>query len=431
MASIGELIAAAWRSMTTLRAKTQYEGREVDVFVHDVPRSDFDTLTPGALWATQPHLRTVVDFRARNLSQLTLQLFERTPNGRRRVRDGDVARALRRPNPYMTGTELIYDLMATRDLFDTAYWFVYDGSAGREIVPFPPEWVTPTADFWSASSYRIQPPGTDAWIDISSDNVIAFRGYTPSSLTATPVSKVDTLRDILAAQAHSWRHRINLWLRGTQTGGYVSRPADAPQWDDSARKRFLRMFEAFNGAKAEKSGGVALLEDGMKLESTAFKSADEQWAESVKLSLETVAQVFQVNPTMVGVLDNANYSNVQAFNRQLYTNALGPDIALLEDRINGFVLPLLGAPDTYYVKFNVEAKMRGSFEEQTNAMSTAIGSAWMTRNEGRALLDMSPIEGGDELVVPLNVVEGGQASPRDGKAAITQRKEASDAHEAV
>lgn len=167
----------------------------------------------------------------------------------------------------------------------------------------------------------------------------------------------------------------------------------------------------------------------MKLESTAFKSADEQWAESVKLSLETVAQVYQVNPTMVGVLDNANYSNVQAFNRQLYTNALGPDIALLEDRINGFVLPMLGAPDTYYVKFNVESKLRGSFEEQTNAMSTAIGSAWMTRNEGRALLDMPPIEGGDELIVPLNVIEGGQASPRDGKAALTHRKEASDANQ--
>lgn len=240
MASIGELIASAWRSMTTVRARTRYEGRDVDVFVHDVPRTDFAAMTPGALWGSQPHLRTVVDFRARNLSQLKLQLFERTPNGRQRVREGDVSRILRRPNPYMTGTELIYDLVATRDLFDTAYWFVYEGKSGREIVPFPPEWVTPTADFWSASSYRIQPPGTNAWIDVKSDQVIAFRGYTPSSLTAAPVSKVDTLRDILAAQSHSWRHRINLWLRGAQTGGYISRPSDAPSWDDSARKRFLR-----------------------------------------------------------------------------------------------------------------------------------------------------------------------------------------------
>ena len=37
----------------------------------------------------------------------------------------------------------------------------------------------------------------------------------------------------------------------------------------------------------------------------------------------------------------------------------------------------------------------------------------MTRNEARADNNLPPVEGGDELIVPLNVVEGGQASPQD------------------
>jgi hypothetical protein len=37
----------------------------------------------------------------------------------------------------------------------------------------------------------------------------------------------------------------------------------------------------------------------------------------------------------------------------------------------------------------------------------------MTRNEARATQNLPAIEGGDELIVPLNVVEGGQASPQD------------------
>lgn len=37
----------------------------------------------------------------------------------------------------------------------------------------------------------------------------------------------------------------------------------------------------------------------------------------------------------------------------------------------------------------------------------------MTRNEARADNDMPPLDGGDELIVPLNVIEGGQASPQD------------------
>lgn len=37
----------------------------------------------------------------------------------------------------------------------------------------------------------------------------------------------------------------------------------------------------------------------------------------------------------------------------------------------------------------------------------------MTRNEARAANNLPRVEGGDELITPLNVTEGGQASPRD------------------
>ena len=175
------------------------------------------------------------------------------------------------------------------------------------------------------------------------------------------------------------------------------------------------MFDAFTGDKGPRAGGVPILEDGMTIERTSFNSADEQWAESVKISLETVAQVYRINPTMVGVLDAANYSNMREFNRSLYTNSLGPDIKMIEDRLNAFVLPLLGADEGAFVKFNVEAKLRGSFEEQTAVMSTAVGGPWMTRNEARRLQDMPAIgDAGDALITPLNVIVGGQASPQDG-----------------
>src|SRR5690625_7133295 len=86
----------------------------------------------------------------------------------------------------------------------------------------------------------------------------------------------------------------------------------------------------------------------------------------------------------------------------------------MEERITEFVLPLLDAPDDQFVKLNVESMLRGSFEEQAKIMSTSTGGPWMTRNEARALMDMSPLDEGDELIVPKNVSEGGQASPQDG-----------------
>lgn len=412
--AFGRLVASLQRFAQPAALKTTFMGREVDYAQHDMraPR-DPQNMTVEDLWATQPHLRTVIDFRARNIAQLGVQLFEADGEQRARVRGTEVSKLLGRPNPYMTGYDLIYDLVATRSLYDTAYWFIMEGEAGKVIHPFPPAWVTPLADsHFGPRSYRVQVPGVDRYVDVPGDNVVEFRGWTPTpSLTTS--SPVETLRMVLEEQHSSRKHRLQLWRRNGRVGSYIARPKDAAPWDDTARRRFMDMFTAFTGDNA-KAGGVPILEDGMELKRNAFTSADEQWAESVKISLETVAQVYQVNPTMVGVLEGTNYSNMKEFNRALYRTSLGPDIVQIEERITEFVLPLLDAPDDQFVKLNVESMLRGSFEEQAKIMSTSTGGPWMTRNEARALMDMSPLDEGDELIVPKNVSEGGQASPQDG-----------------
>src|SRR5690625_5821080 len=70
-------------------------------------------------------------------------------------------------------------------------------------------------------------------------------------------------------------------------------------------------------------------------------------------------------------------------------------------------------PDLYYAEFNIGQKLNGSFEEQAAVMQTLVGAPIMTRNEGRGRFNLPAVEGGDELIVPLNVIEGGQASPTD------------------
>lgn len=401
------------------RFRTTFMGRTVEAFVNPSGSSP-ENMSVEDLWRTQPHLRTVVDFRAANIAQLGLQLFSTDGNDeRKRDRTSVAAEVLRKPNPHMTGSELIYDLVATKSLYDTAYWFIGVGEDGRpQIYPFPPLWVTPvTGDsMWTIEEYRLQPPGVDTIVRVPSDQVIEFKGWTPDP-TMEAQSPVETLRLLLEEQHHSRKHRIQLWRRNGRVGSYIARPKDAPSWEAGDRKRFYQMFEAFTGEKGPRAGGVPILEDGMTIEQTGFKSADEEWAESVKLSLETVAQVYRINPTMVGVLDAANYSNVREFNRSLYTNSLGPDIKMIEDRIDAFVLDKIGGSPGQFVKFNVESKLRGSFEEQAAVMSTSVGGPWMTRNEARKLSDLPALDDGEDLIVPLNVITGGQASPQDGETA--------------
>src|SRR5690554_5663895 len=134
--------------------------------------------------------------------------------------------------------------------------------------------------------------------------------------------------------------------------------------------------------------------------------------EARKLTREEVAAAYYIPPPLVGILDHATFSNIREQHKQLYQDTLGPWLTQIDEALEAQLLPEFGEDDLY-LEFNLEAKMRGSFEEQAAAASTAAGAPWMTVNEIRGRNNLPSIEGGDDLVTPLNVSVGGQASPRD------------------
>jgi HK97 family phage portal protein len=376
--------------------------------------------TPEDMWRTQPALRSVVSFRARNIAQLGLHTFQRVGESRERVRDNPVAQLLRRPNAHQTTFELIYDLVAMLDLYDRAYWALgpdANSPSGWSIRSVPAPWVVGKSggDFWGPEQWVIRPPGK-AEFKVDASAMIAFVGWSPlSSTSGTP--PIDALKQTLAEQISAQEFRLQMWKRGGRVGTYLTRPASTTKWDGVARQRFVDSFKEFT-ANGSKAGGTPLLEDGIEMKRVGFTAREEEYIESAKLAISTVASVYHVNPTMIGQLDNANFANVREFRRMLYTETLGPLIAQIEDRLNAFLVPQLTDDDGVYVEFNIGEKLQGSFEEQAAVLSTSTGSPWMTRNEARSRNNLPAIEGGDELVTPLNVLIGGQASPQDGGTPI-------------
>lgn len=374
-------------------------------------------LTPEELYRTQPHLRIVLSFVARNVAHLGLPVFQRVSDtNRKRLRDDPVARLLSRPNATMTRFELIESLVSDLGLYDIAYWLVTEDAkapSGWSIVPIPPSWVISRTGgtVFEAAKYKIQNPGGQVR-EVDAEDMLVFHGWNPGK-PKDGTSPVDTLKQILAEQVQAWAYRQQVWQRGGRVGAVITRPA-GNDWSDTARNRFVTEWKAaWTGNGGAKAGGTPILEDGMTINRLGFSAREDEWAEVSKVALATVAGVYHVNPVMVGILDNANFSNTKEFRKMLYSETLGPTLARIEDRLNAFLVPKITNTDGVYVEFNIEEKLQGDFEEQGALLSTSTGAPWMTRNEARSLRNLPEIEGGDTLVVPLNVLVGGQASPRD------------------
>ncbi|MCF8605144.1 phage portal protein [Gordonia sp. HY442] len=379
--------------------------------------------SPLELWATQPHLRTVVDFLARNIAQLGLHAFARqTDGGRERVRDGELPLLLRKPNPEQTMFELVREIVGDLALHDIAYLLVLkveredlDGLT-HEVRSLRPSWVEGTvgADAYGVKGYIVRFPENPDALVVPADRLVVLHGWNPADarIGLTPVV---SLKHTLTEQIHAAAFRDEMWRRGGRVGSYITRPrpgAGESDWSLEARSKFQKDFAQNWSAGGSNAGGVPLLEEGMELKRVGFSAKEEQFVEANKLSLATVASVYHVNPTMVGLLDNANYANVREFRRMLYGETLGPIIKQIEERINMFLLPMLGYTDTdLYVEFNVDSRLRGSQEEQAAVASSAVGAPYITVNEYRALQNLPAIDGGDVLIQPLNVTQNGDQSP--------------------
>lgn len=376
-------------------------------------------MSPEDMYRTQPMLRTVVSFLARNVAQLGLHTFERrSDTDRARVQDSVAARLFSRPNDTKTRYEFIADLVSDLCLYDEAFVWIEHTSTGAKAHVLSPMWLVDRDKgglLTGPKNYKFSANGGRERIIVPADEMVHFHGYSPGVLHKG-VSPVIALRQLLKEQASAYNFREQLWARSGRLGGVIERPLGQDHkpltWSPEAQKRFMESWSAAYSGNGPGSGGTPVLDEGMTFRPVKFTAHEEQFVEAATLALKTVAGVYHVDPLMIGGGD-ASYAASKEARKRLYTDTLGPLLEMIQDRINTFMLPMLGEPEGHYVEFNIEEKMKGDFESQAAALQSSTGAPWMTVNEARALRNLPAMEGGDDLIVPMNVSQGGQASPTD------------------
>ena len=369
------------------------------------------------LYITQPALRAVVSFISGNVASIPIKCYVReSDTSRRRDTEGVAPVLLANPNDHTTTHELMVKTVSDLKLYGFAAWVVVpslDGPSGWTIEEIPSAWVSDitSRDGITATSYRIVNPVTKKETDIDASDVILFSDYSPEGIgNASPVN---ALKQVLAEQVSAWEYRNQVWKNGGRVSQVIERPLGA-EWSPEERERFAKSWKnRFAGSEGTDTGGTPLLEDGMKLVQTQFNAREAQWQEATRLAREDVAAVYHINPSLVWHTDSQTYASAKDSARALYAETLQPILDMLSERINAFLLPKIGAPANEYVEFDISKKLEASFEEQASVLQSSTGAPWMTRNEARARLNLPEIEGADELIVPMNVSEGGLASPND------------------
>ena len=370
--------------------------------------------SPETMWRSQTAIRSVVGFKVASIASVPFHLFKRDDsNGRTRVRDGALAEALATPGFRLGQARFLEQLQLDMAIYGRWAFTVgdTDDGTGYEFMPLPAHRIAIVVD--GRGRYTDLAISTaQGWKLHSLDDIVfdISRGPTGGGTRRFGYSDLETLTDLAAELSGMAQYRRDLFLNSAMVPAVIERPANAGKWSDEAWTRFKAEISNYR-AGGGKAGGWPILEDGMQLKPVSvFDPKSAQYVEVRELHLKEAAQALHIPPELVGAVEGT-HSNIIALREQLYVDVLGTDIKYFEDAMNAGLKKLLKPGQ--YIEANLDAKLRGTLAERAKIYNTASGRPWMSTAEVRSMENLEYKEGTDELVTPLNVLEGGQASPTD------------------
>lgn len=206
----------------------------------------------------------------------------------------------------------------------------------------------------------------------------------------------------LAAEEYGARFYSN----GARPGLILRHPGKL----SAAAHERLRVSFATEHQGVSNAHKTKILEEGMDVTTIGIPNNEAQFLETRKFQVTEIARIYRVPPHMLADLDRATFSNIeqQSINFVVYT--LMPWLVRHEQAI---YRDLLDANDrkAFFAKYIVEGMLRGDTLSRYQSYQVAINNTILTPNEIRELEDRNPIDGGDKLFVPLNMIELGAPPP--------------------
>lgn len=270
----------------------------------------------------------------------------------------------------------------------------------RELLPLSPDRVRPEQLDDFELIYHVR--GMDnVERPMTRDQVFHVMGLSLDGIVGTGI--VSLARQTIGVSQAAQRHAGRFFANGLQTSGVFTHPG---QLSKEAHERLKAdLTENFT---AENVYSFMLLEEGMSWSQTGLTNEDSQFLESRKFEITEIARWFRVSPHKIADLERATFSNIEQMAIEHVTDTLMPWSVRWEFAWNDQILP-----DELYVELLFDALLRGTTLDRYRAFQIAVGRPWMTGNEARQKDNLEPIDGLDDVALPLNTRGESDEEPAD------------------
>ena len=207
------------------------------------------------------------------------------------------------------------------------------------------------------------------------------------------VSRITEVKQGLGLAAALEEFSARVFGQGSTTAGIIEWPGALTQ--EQAKDLADGYEQGHKGLKRSHRPGV--LYGGAKFVKTGVDPEQAQMLQSRQFAVEEIARIFRVPLHLLQVATPGamSYASVEQNAIQFAQYTLRPIITKLETAYSSLL------PGPVFVKFNLDAILRGDIQTRFAAYSTGQQSGFLSVNDIHRLEDMPPADGGDEYRVPL------------------------------
>jgi HK97 family phage portal protein len=359
-----------------------------------------------------------VGAKARTLAQLPIKVMYKSENGdfidavedkgvsaREKAKAKQVLNLLRSPNNFQSQYEFWYQWSMWQDLAGecfTLWWRAKQDDSMQtpiEMYNLDATLITVQLTPTRYPSYRLSTPtyGFNKDEPLSAHQVMHI-----SEAAWQGVAGFN--KGILAAELVALDQDIDLYANfimqngAKPSGMFVTEQVipDAKYKEIAARlKEAWASMTGSRDSDPSKPGQGMLLDQGMKYQPLDMLTLqDAQTAELKMQTMKRICGLFGVPSQMIGISEG-KFNNTQTLLDEFYKTTMYPMIINIEQKLNSHLFK--GYPNLC-VRFDTKDFLKGAALDQMNFVSQGLNSGIITPNEAREYLNMSKMDGQDELV---------------------------------
>jgi HK97 family phage portal protein len=361
-----------------------------------------------------PPLWRAVSLISGSVAKLPVDVFRRLPEGAKEKDTLHPAQRLlkKRSSRYIKAFTLKQTLVGHALLRGNGYAYIERNNRGdaTQLVLLDPDVTFPAmeeAELWYVTEIRGEQTR------IPSRDVFHVRGLSNDGMKGYDI--VTLMAEALSVGVAASRFGARFFGQGANVSGILQVPG---HFNEAKIKATMDAWGKMNQGLSN-SHKVALLQDGTKFVPLTVNPAQSQFLETREYEVRTIANITGCPPHKLGDPTRTSHNSLEAENESFLNDCLDHWLCEIESEANVKLLSdTQQRTDSHFVEFNRRALLRMSANDRANFYTKMQMSGNMTINEVRNAENMPPVENGDALYRPANLLEIGE-QPEQGDAPTT------------